>query len=126
MSRPPANTFTTHQMSNRHGVTPRTLRFYCEKELLKPIVVGTTRYFTTQDDVAMGVIKNGKSVGLDLTQIYKHMNGTRTGLVLPSTIVAKCLDDAEAERAGLLSRTALISAHLAAENCGFVVIGAEA
>lgn len=126
MSRPPANTFTTHQMSKRHGVTARTLRFYCEKELLKPITVGTTRHFTEQDNVAMGVIKNGKAVGLDLTQIYQHMNATRTGLVLPSTIVSKCLEDAEAAREDMIARTLGITAHLAAANCGFVVIGAEA
>ena len=51
------------------GVSLRTLRFYEDRGLIKPIRRGTARYYTSGDHVRLQLIATGKKLGLSLSQI---------------------------------------------------------
>ena len=50
---------TIREMCDAHEVTPRTLRFYEQKELLFPIRQGTRRLFTRRDRARLKLILRG-------------------------------------------------------------------
>jgi len=60
---------TIREMCNSFGVTPRTLRFYEQKELLFPIREGTRRLFTRRDRARLTLILRGKRFGFNLEDI---------------------------------------------------------
>ena len=67
-------TMTIREMCNSFGVTPRTLRFYEQKELLFPIREGTRRLFTRRDRARLTLILRGKRFGFALEDIRQLLD----------------------------------------------------
>ena len=67
-------TMTIREMCNSFGVTPRTLRFYEQKELLFPIREGTRRLFTRRDRARLTLILRGKRFGFNLEDIRQLLD----------------------------------------------------
>ena len=65
---------TIREMCNSFGVTPRTLRFYEQKELLFPIREGTRRLFTRRDRARLTLILRGKRFGFNLEDIRQLLD----------------------------------------------------
>jgi len=61
-------------MCEAFDVTPRTLRFYEQKELLSPIREGQKRLFTRRDRVRLKLILRGKRFGVSLEEIRKILD----------------------------------------------------
>jgi DNA-binding transcriptional MerR regulator len=57
------------ELADAHGVTPRTIRFYESKGLLKPRRVGGQRVFTEADRTRLGLILRAKAIGSSLSDI---------------------------------------------------------
>ncbi len=68
------DTMTIRQMCQAYDVTPRTLRFYEQKELLAPIRVGTRRLFTRRDRGRLQLILRGKRFGFSLESIRQLLD----------------------------------------------------
>ena len=62
-------TMTIRDMCAKFDVTPRTLRFYEQKELLFPIRDGQRRMFTKRDRARLKLILRGKRFGFSLEEI---------------------------------------------------------
>ena len=65
---------TIREMCDAHEVTPRTLRFYEQKELLFPIRQGTRRQFTRRDRARLKLILRGKRFGFSLEDIRQLLD----------------------------------------------------
>jgi DNA-binding transcriptional MerR regulator len=65
---------TIRQMCEAFDVTPRTLRFYEQKELLSPIREGTKRLFTRRDRARLKLILRGKRFGFSLEEIRQLLD----------------------------------------------------
>ena len=65
---------TIRQMCDAFDVTPRTLRFYEQKELLFPIRQGTKRLFTRRDRARLKLILRGKRFGFSLEDIRQLLD----------------------------------------------------
>ena len=61
--------YTISQLCREFDVTPRTLRFYEQKELLHPAREGLNRIFTYRDRARLKLILRGKKVGFSLDEI---------------------------------------------------------
>lgn len=68
------DTMTIRQMCDAYNVTPRTLRFYEQKELLAPIREGTRRHFTRRDRGRLQLILRGKRFGFSLEDIRQLLD----------------------------------------------------
>lgn len=64
-----SQTMTIREMCDAFDVTPRTLRFYEEKELLFPERAGNRRLFTKRDRARLKLILRGKRFGFSLEEI---------------------------------------------------------
>ena len=69
-----ADTMTIRQMCDAFEVTPRTLRFYEQKELLFPIRQGQKRLFTRRDRARLKLILRGKRFGFSLEEIRQLLD----------------------------------------------------
>ena len=102
-----ADTMTIRQMCDAFEVTPRTLRFYEQKELLFPIRDGQKRLFTRRDRARLKLILRGKRFGFSLEEIRQLLDlyyvGDQQATQLTRTIdIARDrLDDMERQRAEL-------------------------
>lgn len=65
---------TIRQMCEKFGVTPRTLRFYEQKELLSPLRKGQTRLYTRRDRARLKLILQGKRFGFSLEEIRRLLD----------------------------------------------------
>lgn len=65
---------TIREMCDAYDVTPRTLRFYEQKELLAPIRQGTRRLFTRRDRARLQLILRGKRFGFSLEEIRQLLD----------------------------------------------------
>jgi DNA-binding transcriptional MerR regulator len=65
---------TIREMCDAFDVTPRTLRFYEQKELLAPIRQGTKRLFTRRDRARLKLILRGKRFGFSLEEIRELLD----------------------------------------------------
>lgn len=63
------DTYTIGEMCKAFDVTPRALRFYEQKELLKPIRQGQHRHYTSRDRARLTLILRGKRFGFSLAEI---------------------------------------------------------
>lgn len=61
-------------MCDMFDVTPRTLRFYEQKELLFPIRDGQKRLFTRRDRARLKLILRGKRFGVSLEDIRQLLD----------------------------------------------------
>lgn len=62
-------TLTIGEMCDAYGVTPRTLRFYEQKELLFPLREGQKRRFTKRCRARLTLILRGKRFGFSLEEM---------------------------------------------------------
>lgn len=67
-------TYTIGQLCAEFDVTPRTLRFYEQKELLTPIRDGQKRIFTLRDRARLKLILRGKRFGFSLEDIRQWLD----------------------------------------------------
>lgn len=68
------DTLCIREMCDAFDVTPRTLRFYEQKELLFPIRKGTHRLFTKRDRARLVLILRGKRFGFSLEDIRQLLD----------------------------------------------------
>jgi len=61
--------FTISDLAREFGVTPRTIRFYEDKDLLLPRRDGQTRIYSPRDRARLALILRGKRVGFSLAEI---------------------------------------------------------
>ena len=61
-------------MAKTFGVTLRTLRFYEDKGLLKPIRDGATRLYTRRDKARLKLILLGRKIGFSLRDVKQMMD----------------------------------------------------
>ncbi|MCT4683231.1 MAG: MerR family DNA-binding transcriptional regulator [Roseicyclus sp.] len=98
---------TIRQMCDAFEVTPRTLRFYEQKELLFPIREGQKRLFTRRDRARLKLILRGKRFGFSLEEIrqlldlYYVGDQQETQLSRTLDIARDRLTDMERQRAEL-------------------------
>jgi len=62
------------EMCDAFDVTPRTLRFYEQKELLFPLRRGTHQLFTKRDRARLKLILRGKRFGFSLEDIRQLLD----------------------------------------------------
>jgi DNA-binding transcriptional MerR regulator len=74
-----AETMTIRQMCEAFEVTPRTLRFYEQKELLSPVREGQKRLYTRRDRARLKLILRGKRFGFSLEEIRQLLDLYGTG-----------------------------------------------
>lgn len=97
-------TMTIRDMCAKYEVTPRTLRFYEQKELLFPIREGQRRLFTKRDRARLQLILRGKRFGFSLEEIRQlldlyHMGDSQqTQLAQTYELSQKHLADMIAQR----------------------------
>ncbi len=102
-----ADVMTIRQMCDAFEVTPRTLRFYEQKELLSPIRDGQKRLFTRRDRARLKLILRGKRFGFSLEEIRQLLDlyyvGDQQATQLSRTIdiAQDRLSDMERQRAEL-------------------------
>ena len=60
---------TIGEMARAYGVTLRTLRFYEDRNLLRPRRVGNARYYGGVDRARLAMILKGKHLGFTLAEI---------------------------------------------------------
>ncbi len=98
---------TIRAMCEAFGVTPRTLRFYEQKELLFPLREGQKRLFSRRDRARLKLVMRGKRFGVSLEEIRQildlHDMASQKHLQLPRTleIAERRLDEMKAQRAEL-------------------------
>lgn len=94
-------------MCDEFDVTPRTLRFYEQKELLFPIREGQKRLFTRRDRARLKLILRGKRFGVNLEEIrqildlYDMADQKDLQLVKSLEIAQRRLDEMQAQRRDL-------------------------
>ncbi|MEM7269130.1 MAG: MerR family DNA-binding transcriptional regulator [Pseudomonadota bacterium] len=66
-------TYTIGELCSEFDVTPRTLRFYEQRELLAPIREGQKRIFTPRDRARLKLILRGKRFGFSLETIRQWL-----------------------------------------------------
>ncbi len=67
-------TYSISELSNEFRITPRTLRFYEEKDLLKPTRNGQVRIYSSSDRVRLELILRGKRLGFSLEESCDIIN----------------------------------------------------
>ncbi|RDC72406.1 MerR family DNA-binding transcriptional regulator [Rhodovulum sp. 12E13] len=98
---------TIREMCDAFEVTPRTLRFYEQKELLAPIRQGTKRLFTRRDRARLKLILRGKRFGFSLEEIRQLLDLYHVGdqqvtqLTKTHELGRQHLADMERQRAAL-------------------------
>lgn len=68
------NYMTIREMCDTFEVTPRTLRFYEQKELLSPERTGNRRLYTKRDRARLKLILRGKRFGFSLEDIRQILD----------------------------------------------------
>lgn len=63
--------FGIGDLCSEFGITPRAVRFYEDKGLLKPRRVNNTRIYTRRDRTRLALILRSKAIGASLSEI-KH------------------------------------------------------
>jgi len=66
-------TYTIGELCSEFDVTPRTLRFYEQRELLAPVREGQKRIFTARDRARLKLILRGKRFGFSLETIRQWL-----------------------------------------------------
>ena len=97
---------TIREMCDAFEVTPRTLRFYEQKELLSPLRQGNRRLYGRRDRARLKLILRGKRFGVSLEDIRQLLDlyqpGDSVGQIKASYTVAKArLAEMEEQRAAL-------------------------
>jgi DNA-binding transcriptional MerR regulator len=64
----PKQAYTISELAQEFGVTTRTIRFYEEKGLVRPLRDGQKRLYTPADRVRIRLILRGKRIGMTLQE----------------------------------------------------------
>ncbi len=64
--------FGITELAAELGISPRAIRFYEDKDLLKPRRINGGRAYTRRDKVRLSLILRGKAMGMSLAEI-KHI-----------------------------------------------------
>ncbi len=86
-------TYSITELCREFNVTPRTLRFYEQKELLAPARRGWTRIFNYRDRARLKLILRGKRVGFSLEEIKEMLDlyNLKDGQMTQMTVASKKL-----------------------------------
>lgn len=107
------------EMCEAYDVTPRTLRFYEAKELIRPIREGTRRLYARRDRARLTLILRGKRFGFSLEDIrqlldlYDHRGSNLQQLIRTSDIARGRLAVMERQRDELTEAIAELQGELA-------------
>ncbi|MDX2145065.1 MAG: MerR family DNA-binding transcriptional regulator [Rhodospirillaceae bacterium] len=71
---PRSRFYSTAELAAAAGVTPRTVRFYETRGLLKPDRAGSVRVFTYTDRARLLLILRGKRLGFSLDEIGDYLD----------------------------------------------------
>ena len=88
------NALTISQMAEKFGVTPRALRFYESKRLLKPAREGRGRIYTQADQQHVALILKGRKLGFTIAELGE-MIAAEEGQASPQALKLtreKCVD----------------------------------
>lgn len=66
--------YSVTELAEDLGITPRTLRFYEDKNLLNPQRAGNSRVYTHRDRGRMILILRGKRLGFSLSEIREWLD----------------------------------------------------
>lgn len=66
--------YSVTELADELGITPRAIRFYETKGLIKPQRAGTTRVYTHRDRARMQLILRGKRLGFTLADIREYLD----------------------------------------------------
>jgi DNA-binding transcriptional MerR regulator len=81
------------ELARDFQVTPRTLRFYESKGLLKPYRVGRARYYSADDRVRLMLILQCRRLGFTLAEIRRMITKRENdGIIRLRVTRAKCID----------------------------------
>lgn len=67
----PTTTYSIGELSKHFDITPRSIRFYEEQDLLDPERKGQSRIFYVKDKVRLKLILRGKRLGFSLAEIRR-------------------------------------------------------
>jgi DNA-binding transcriptional MerR regulator len=70
----PDRLYSITELSDEVGATPRAIRFYESKGLLRPQRAGATRVYTYRDRARLLIILRGKRLGFSLALIQKYLD----------------------------------------------------
>jgi DNA-binding transcriptional MerR regulator len=119
----PATTdlFSVTELANELGITPRAIRFYETKGLIKPQRAGTTRVYTYRDKARMQLILRGKRLGFTLADIREYLElydidpSQSKQLKLLLEVVERRIFELEQQREDL--ETTLVELHEMRQEC---------
>ena len=63
------STYSIGELAKEFDITPRSIRFYEEQDLLSPQRTGQTRIYCNKDRVRLKLILRGKRLGFSLAEI---------------------------------------------------------
>ena len=66
--------YTITELARELGITPRAIRFYESKGLLRPQRAGTTRVYDHRDRGRLHLILRGKRMGFSLAQVQQFLD----------------------------------------------------
>lgn len=66
--------YTVTELAEELGTTPRAVRFYETKGLIKPQRAGSTRIYTRKDRARLLLILRGKRLGFSLAEIKEYLD----------------------------------------------------
>jgi DNA-binding transcriptional MerR regulator len=69
-----ARMYSVTELAQELGITPRTLRFYEDKGLLKPQRVGGNRVYLSRDRARLILILRGKRLGFTIREISEYLD----------------------------------------------------
>jgi DNA-binding transcriptional MerR regulator len=72
--------WTISELADELNVTTRTIRFYEDKDLLRPQRLGANRVFNYQDRARLHLILRGKRLGFSLEEIKEFIELYKTEL----------------------------------------------
>lgn len=61
-------TYTIGELAKEFDITPRSIRFYEEQDLIKPTRTGMNRIYNNKDRVRLKLILRGKRLGFSLAE----------------------------------------------------------
>ena len=66
--------YSVTELAHELGITPRAIRFYETKGLIKPKRAGNTRVYSHRDKARMQLILRGKRLGFTLADIKEYLD----------------------------------------------------
>lgn len=66
--------YSVTELADLLEVTPRTIRFYEQKGLIRPQRAGKTRVYTHRDKARLQLILRGKRLGFSLAEIKEYLD----------------------------------------------------